>query len=262
MDKRKIIEEGLLELYFFDELTASEKKEIEILLGQDNELRQHYRELEESLEKLAQDNAVEPPEHIKSRLLKSIKEDDKKVGIPKSIPLHANRSKFYLRIAAAIIPLLLLSTLWFYNQSSRLSDEIKVVDAELKDLENKFNELSDAFETQNKWYTFLKDPDVQQYIFKGNEKLPEARLVSYVNHDTQTVVVNTADLPEAGEYQDYQLWADVDGEMIDMGIIKTDEEFLAMNYIANAESYNITIEPEGGSEHPTVSNLIANVYLD
>ena len=57
------------------------------------------------------------------------------------------------------------------------------------------------------------------------------------------------------------MWADVDGEMINMGIINTSKALLAMQYIPEAESFNITIEPKGGSPHPTVSELIANTYL-
>lgn len=60
---------------------------------------------------------------------------------------------------------------------------------------------------------------------------------------------------------DYQMWADVEGEMINMGLIDNKKDLLAMNYIENAESLNITIEPLGGSEHPDVSRSISNVYL-
>ena len=261
MDKKTILEKGLLELYFFDELTASEKKEIEILLDQDEELRTHYQNLEETFEKISKDNSVEPPKQVKANLFEAIKVEKDSVETP-TIPLQINKINVYLKVAAAFIPLLFLSTLWFYNKTSQLTDEIKLVDSENKELEDRLNTLSTAFEAQNKWYSYLKDPNVEQYILNGNDKLPEAKLVSYVNHKTKTVVVNAAELPKASKGHDYQLWADVDGEMIDMGIIKKDEEFLAMNYIADAESYNITIEPAGGSDHPTVSNLIANVYLD
>jgi anti-sigma-K factor RskA len=58
------------------------------------------------------------------------------------------------------------------------------------------------------------------------------------------------------------MWADVEGEMINMGVINNTENLLAMTYIEDAESLNITIEPAGGSDHPTVSRLISNVYLN
>ncbi len=75
-------------------------------------------------------------------------------------------------------------------------------------------------------------------------------------------VINTKKLPQLDADHDYQMWADVDGEMIDMGVIPKNKELIAMTYINNAESLNITIEPAGGNDHPTVERLISNVYLD
>ena len=108
---------------------------------------------------------------------------------------------------------------------------------------------------------FLADPETEQHELTGNSKMPDMRLVSYVNHINKSVMVNTAQLSELSEDQDYQMWADVDGEMIDMGVIDLEQPLLAMSYIDDAESFNITIEPKGGSEHPTVSRLIANSIL-
>jgi anti-sigma-K factor RskA len=97
---------------------------------------------------------------------------------------------------------------------------------------------------------------------KGNELMPEASVISYVNHKNRTVIVNASGLPELPSDKDYQLWADVEGVMIDMGVIPKKSEMIAMTYIEDAESLNITIEPAGGNDHPTVSQLITNVYLD
>ena len=91
--------------------------------------------------------------------------------------------------------------------------------------------------------------------------MPEGKMLSYVNHTTKSVVVNTQRLPKLNNDEDYQMWADVEGEMINMGVISKSSQLLAMNYIDHAESLNITIEPSGGSEHPTVSRLVTNVYL-
>ena len=49
--------------------------------------------------------------------------------------------------------------------------------------------------------------------------------------------------------------------MISMGVLDRTKNLLTMNYIDNAESLNITIEPLGGNDHPTVSRLVSNVYL-
>ena len=82
-----------------------------------------------------------------------------------------------------------------------------------------------------------------------------------MNHITKSVVINTERLPNLDEDHDYQMWADVEGEMINMGVISKSNKLTDMTYIDHAESLNITIEPAGGSDHPTVERLISNVYL-
>lgn len=49
--------------------------------------------------------------------------------------------------------------------------------------------------------------------------------------------------------------------MISMGLLPTDKDLVALTYIEKAESLNITIEPKGGNDHPTVERLISNIYL-
>ena len=65
-------------------------------------------------------------------------------------------------------------------------------------------------------------------------------------------------VPNAPTAHCYQLWADVNGKMVSLGILKTGEEWMELKYLENAESLNVTIEKEGGSQHPTVTRLIAN----
>ncbi len=59
------------------------------------------------------------------------------------------------------------------------------------------------------------------------------------------------------------MWADVDGKMINLGILKKDETNMPIDwkYLANAESLNVTIEPDGGSDHPTVADLVASISI-
>jgi hypothetical protein len=57
------------------------------------------------------------------------------------------------------------------------------------------------------------------------------------------------------------MWAEVNGEMVNLGIIKKIEDkdrLLALPYGENAISY-ITIERQGGNTSPTVQNIVANI---
>ena len=117
------------------------------------------------------------------------------------------------------------------------------------------------YEIANENFRSINNPDVIPFVLLGNQIAPDAKAVAYVNHATKKVVVNPQGLPDLSTDKTYQMWADVDGEMIDMGVIPTDTDLVALKYIDEAESLNITIEPAGGNDHPTVENLISNVLL-
>ena len=156
---------------------------------------------------------------------------------------------------------LLMSTVWLYAQLQKSNQSLASISNRIKEIEDKNGELAQELFETNKWYDAINQPSTSKITLKGNEVSPSSLAISYVNHDRKSVIVNTAGLASLSGAEDYQMWADVDGVMIDMGVIPRKASMVEMQYIENAASLNITIEPKGGSEHPTVSKLIANVYL-
>ncbi len=50
--------------------------------------------------------------------------------------------------------------------------------------------------------------------------------------------------------------------MINIGLLQhPGDDMQALQFIDNAESLNITLEPAGGSEHPTVELLYVNAEI-
>lgn len=257
IDKTNIKESGLLEQYVLGELDAAQQREIEAVLKSDAVLAQYVLELEDDFEKLALENSINPPAHIKSNLLEAIKTSDTKV-----IPLKDKKSNsWYLGIAASFAAFLLISTYLLYAELQSLKSDLEIVSQEKELLLNDLNSMAGNYDELISKYNIIANPNTQQYILQGNALSPEAKIVSYVNHEDKAVVINTKLLPELDENHDYQMWADVEGEMINMGIIPKGKDMIAMTYIDHAESFNITIEPLGGNDHPTVERLISNVYL-
>ena len=88
---------------------------------------------------------------------------------------------------------------------------------------------------------------------------PDAEAIAYLNREAGKVFVNPTHLPAPPPGKTYQIWADVKGEMISMGLIDgNSKEMQPANFIEGTESLNITLEPEGGSEEPTVAMLYVN----
>jgi anti-sigma-K factor RskA len=260
MDKKSLIEDGLLEQYMLGELNAEQCEHIEALLVSDAELRAYFEGLELGFENLGLENAIPPPQIVKSQLLAEL--NSRSNVTPKVAPLDKKSSTtFYLGVAASIAVLLMVGSFWMYSQLNAVKQQLQTVQTNNIELNTTIENLNNELERTNSFYTGIVNPDTEQYVLKGNALAPNAKVISYVNHKSKSVVINTERLPELDADHDYQMWADVDGEMIDMGVISKNKTLMAMAYIDRAASLNITIEPAGGNDHPTVSRLITNVYL-
>ncbi|MFK7834137.1 MAG: anti-sigma factor [Winogradskyella sp.] len=260
MDKKSLLENGLLEQYLLGELNATQCEQIEHLLASDAELKTHFDQLEYDFENLGLENAIAPPTTIKTELLKKVKAS--KTVTPKVVAIeNTNNTKFYLGIAASVAALLMIGSFWMYSQLNDVKEQLQIVEINNTELNSTIEVLNVKLKENSASYKAIVNPDTEQYVLIGNAALPDAKVVSYVNHKIKSVVINTERLPALDADHDYQMWADVKGEMINMGVIAKDKRLMTMAYIDNAESLNITIEPAGGNDHPTVERLVTNVYL-
>ena len=250
MKKKKILEEGLLEKYLLDELSENERSLVEDALEKDSDLKILFEQLEEDFERMAFENAIDPPSHIKKRLESSINRPENNQNI-----------KWPLMAAASLALLFLLSTFWMFNKWQAAEEQLNLIESQTLSLQERLGVLEENYELTNNRLQIINSPNTIPFILRGNEKVPDSRAVAYVNHQNKLVVVNPQGLPNLPDNQTYQMWSDVDGEMIDMGLLPTDKELVTLKYIDRAESLNITIEPAGGNDHPTVEQLISFVTL-
>lgn len=257
MDKSKIKDTGILVEYVLGELNQSERELVEAAIRQDPSLKSTLDSIESSFEQLGSENAIKVPESVKIELLKRIKGE-----IKKTIPLpRTNDRRFYLNIAASAAAILCVVSIYLLTQLNNANEALEVANENNSELNENFNTISEQLVETNKWYAAINDPDSEKYVLKGNSLMPEGLVISYVNNTKKSILINTEQLPKLDAEHDYQMWADVNGEMIDMGVINKEGTMLAMNYIENAKSLNITIEQAGGNDHPNVAQLVTNIYL-
>lgn len=263
MDRKKLIEEGMLTQYILGELDMETSQAVEELLKSDSELRIKALELEDQFEKMGFENAISPPADSKKKLIDALEAEATTTG-SQSTDL-TNTTPFWKsaawRMAAGIALLFGLASLWLFMQWQNTQTNLKTLQNQSQMVTDRLNKLEQDIGVVNTKYAQINHPDVIPFVLVGNDKLPEAKVVAYMNHKARAVMVNTAALPALQRTQSYQMWADVDGEMINMGLLESGNDLVALEYIEDAESLNITIEPFGGSEHPTVSNLVSYVKI-
>ncbi len=250
MNKNEVLTSGLLERYILGETSSSEAAMVESWIAKDAEVKAAFQKMELDFERMAEENAVTPPSHVKAQILKEIAPSK-----------SATQSNWYLGVAAALVLMMGLTSYFQYQKMQKIEDELKIVQQQKELIESELESVVTSYAKTTEMLEFMGAPTTQKYLLNANELAQNATAIGYVNPSAKKVLIDANALPKLDDDKDYQLWADVHGEMINMGLIKKEKALLAYNYIEDSESLNITIEPAGGSAHPTVANLVANVYL-
>ncbi len=245
---KNFLDTDLLEKYLLGTTSTEETLKVERYITMHPEVRDMYNELQDNLEAYAKLHALKTPEGLKDKILYRIKQEGKV------------RGKFFKYAIAASIAAFIFagSSIFFYNQNQRLEDEKTLVTNQIKDLEM---DMKVQLEDLRNQYIVLNNPNTKKFPVMGNKKAKELKAVAYVNPVKQLSYINVRNLPQLPEDQCYQMWAEVNGEMVNLGVIKqfdNKEQLLALPYADNAVSY-ITIEQQGGNNTPTVQNIVANI---
>ena len=122
-------------------------------------------------------------------------------------------------------------------------------------------DMRNQLEDMRNQFIVLHNPQTKKYQVNGNKKAKELKAVAYVNPVKKLSYINVRNLPYLPEDQCFQMWAEVNGKMVNLGVIKDfsdKDHLLALPYADNAIGY-ITIEPKGGNQKPTVKNIVANI---
>ncbi len=248
-EKIKIfLDTDLLEKYLLGTTTLEESSRVERYIAMYPEVRKIYGELQENLETFAKMHAVKTPEGLRAKILHKIRAQ------------NAGRTRFRRYAIAASITAMIFagSSYFFWNQSQNLQMENIIVNNKIKDLEN---DMRGQLEDVRNQFIVLNNPSTKKYYVNGNKKARELKAVAYINPVKKLAYINVRNLPNLPEDHCYQMWAEVNGEMVNLGVIKNVDEkdqLRALPYAENAVSY-ITIEPKGGNTTPTVQNIVANI---
>jgi len=245
---KNFLESDLLEKYLIESTSVEETLQVERYIALYPEVREAYNELQENLETYAKLHSLKTPEGLKERILDKIKKG-------KSVKKHF----FAYAIAASFIAFLFAGTaFFFYNQNQDLVEKNTIVSNKIKGMEQ---DMRNQLEDMRNQFIVLHNPQTKKYQVNGNKKAKELKAVAYVNPVKKLSYINVRNLPYLPEDQCFQMWAEVNGKMVNLGVIKDfsdKDHLLALPYADNAIGY-ITIEPKGGNQKPTVKNIVANI---
>ena len=263
-DLKAYIESGVLELYVLGSLSEDEKREVELMLEKHPDLKTEVSEIENALKGYADVNAVNPPEVLRSETLEKLvtaKEQDTPI-----VPIGVKHNHFYKYAFAASVALLLLSVITLINLYSQLKDSYNQI-AILQQSNQKYaahtnyveSQLRDAKQSLNVFHK----PEIYKVVsLKGTPNAPTASMMVAFSAQKSEVMIDVASLkmPANDAQHQYQLWALVNGQPVDLGVFdaKADSAgMIKMKSLKSAEAFAVTLEPKGGSITPTMEQMMA-----
>jgi len=256
MEVDKYIASGILELYVAGALTPEQNLEVQHYALQYPEIQKEIEEIEASILRLTQAISPKMPENGFDQIRLEL--DD---VIP-FIPIESKRKTpwaNYLGWAASLV--LAIGLFWLYSENRNLESEIEVTNQEKLKLEENLSNTKEAIIRKETLLEQLRDQNVTVIALGGQSASPSSFAKAYWNKEQNRVIIDAQGLPAPPSGYTYQVWSlkldpltPTSIGLLDDFSSESDKMFVLENPNAS-EAFGITLEPEGGSESPTLEQL-------
>ena len=250
---------GLLEKYLLGETSSEETEYVETYIARHPEAENAYTNLQFNLEVVSKTNAVEAPKNILNHVLEEL--DDSPIIKLSTYKKYKKWHQF--SIAASVVALIFAGqSFYLHDKNQKLSEENQVVVDEIFDLRSDIEMNNKKLDGIMYQFKQLNDPETYKYIIQGNNRAKKLKTVAYINPKEKTSMIDVVSLPQLPDEKCYQIWAELQGKMVSLGILsETDRQLRAIPYTEDALGLNITIEPKGGNTVASLDNSVAEIQL-
>ncbi|WP_027124728.1 anti-sigma factor [Gelidibacter mesophilus] len=262
MDITAYIDSGILELYVAGALSENENKEVYEHMRKHPEILHEVLEIEAAIIKLTATTS----RNTNARLFESIRQKLKPNGSdtatePKVISIAKPKYNWltYTGWAAAI--LIGAALFWTLNQNQELETRLVDTQIEKNNLEEQIANSKTDLEATKNFLNVLRDKNIIVVPLGGQGEFANTYAKVYWNKKDNSIYLDAQGLPEAPAGKVYQVWS-LKLDPLTPTSLGTIDDFNTDDNkiftIANAnesEAFGITLEPEGGSETPTMDQL-------
>lgn len=229
--------------------SAEEKNELELLRQSDAVLNKAIINFEIELENKMMRNAFLPGVNTDDKILQALQSLGTPVVSIQTEDKKIKRLSWVKLVAAASVLLFGVSTFFNYTQYK----ENKIQAAELAEKNN----LPASLPVAN--YSILKDPNITPVAMMGQGYHAICRCTMFWDKKTGKAYVMIHHLIPSGDNYEYQLWANVNGKQVSVGMIndKIRDRFVEVSGMPeDAKEFTVTLEKNGGATVPD-----ADVFL-
>lgn len=233
----------LLQKYLVGETSHEESKEVEHFIFKYPEASKAYEKLQDNLEIIAKAGAIDVPSNILSDILESLDEKNE----TKVIQLvHHRKTSWYSIAASAAAVLFAATSFMLYQKNQNLNNENNVVIEEIFDLRSDIDKNNSKLDELSRELMKLNNPDARKYVINGNERAKNLKTVAYINPVEKTSMIDVITLPQLPKEQHYQIWAELQDRMVNLGILdESDRRLKQIPYMEDALALSIKIGTKG-----------------
>ena len=273
MNWRDHIDAEKIALYVAGTLPSDEMEQIRSLEMSHADLADEILQIESSMMEYASNFSAELPgldlDVFESKAANPPTEAKAKKVVKFNVPKAKAqiRSLKIQRMAAAILAIVAVgAVVKLYEDNTRLKSKLTAVREKEIGLELKMASLSKEYQQSQKDLSgqlalnesltnHLSDTNTVRVRMDGQAIDPNATAEVFWNKSSQKVILHVLNLPEPPEGHQYQLWALADGKPIDAGVFDVTGDLQSQIEISAADAFAVTLEPQGGSESPTLEKL-------
>ncbi|MFN4764257.1 anti-sigma factor domain-containing protein [Gillisia sp. Q332] len=257
MDINKYIASGILELYVYGALSESESADVTRTLKEYPEVRVEVEEIEKALLTLSSAAAPYDPEFLLHSLKEKLSRRNKVVDLTQK----RNNWPAYIGWAASI--LFLIGLFIQFNENRELRQSLQALQTEKIQMETEISEARNNSQKAQQLLSVLRDKNILKVPLQGQSIAPDAYATAYWDKEKNITYIDAKDLPLPPRGMVYQVWSLKMDPLTPSSIglldkFEDDEnKIFQLENINISEGFGITLEPEGGSETPTMEQLYA-----
>ena len=272
MDIQQYISSGIIEAYVLGIASDEEVRELELLSAQHPEVAAAIEAQQQLMEDFSSSYAVAPPPGLKEQIWAELEKKDTGNAIPFA-PVNnpavttgtgnnkdAGNARPLYRPLAAAVALLAISLIFnfiYWQQAKSTEQELAVLKTEQDKIIAGNRDMQQQMEQANRNMQMMLDPAMKPVHLAGVGTHTANNAMLLWDSRTKEVFLSMKDLPKPPSGKQYQLWAIVDGKPVDAGVYNMDAKnpMQKMKVIPAAQMFAITLEQEGGSPTPTLTEM-------
>jgi Anti-sigma-K factor rskA len=223
--------------------SEEEKNELELLRQKDAVLNKAIINFEIAFENSMMSNVFSSGVHADDKILNTLKSLGVPVVAMQTEDKKVKRFSWVKIVAAASVLLFGISAFFNYTQYKENKEQASQLAAK--------NNLQQSLPVAN--YSILKDPNITPVAMMGQGYHAICRCTMFWDKKTGKAYVMIHHLVPSGDNNEYQLWANVNGKQVSVGMINDAirDRFIEVSGMPeDAKEFTVTLEKNGGATVP------------